>query len=208
VKKYTPDEPLRCSFCHKTQEQWRSSSFAFGLSPGVHLQRVCRRLPDDSGRRKARTGHCASAPTASPAGDQAVPDSYVIGQDAPKRNWRGVYNHYKRIFLNKQPGEVELSKSNILLIGPTGTGKTLLAQTLSRMLDVPFAIVDATTLTEAATSARTVENIILKLLQAADGDVQKPSKASSILMRSTKLPRRRKPSITRDVTARAFSRRC
>src|SRR6266403_1733936 len=84
-----------------------------------------------------------------------------------------VYNHYKRIFLNKQPGDCELSKSNILLIGPTGTGKTLLAQTLSRMLDVPFAIVDATTLTEAGYVGEDVENIILKLLQAADGDVQK-----------------------------------
>src|SRR6202012_3043337 len=97
-------------------------------------------------------------------------DSYVIGQDRTKKKLAvAVYNHYKRIFLNKQPGDVELSKSNILLIGPTGTGKTLLAQTL----DVPFAIVDATTLTEAGYVGEDVENIILKLLQAADGDVQK-----------------------------------
>ena len=134
----------------------------------------------------------------------------MIGQDQTKKKLAvAVYNHYKRIFLNRQPGEVELTKSNILLIGPTGTGKTLLAQTLSRMLDVPFAIVDATTLTEAGYVGEDVENIILKLLQAADGDVTRRSKASSISMRSTRSPRRtrtrRSPAM---FPAKACSRRC
>ena len=132
------------------------------------------RLPDHSGRRKARAGHRAGqAPSRARRKSKQFLDGYVIGQDRTKKKLAvAVYNHYKRIFLNKQPGDVELSKSNILLIGPTGTGKTLLAQTLSRMLDVPFAIVDATTLTEAGYVGEDVENIILKLLQAADGDVQ------------------------------------
>jgi len=103
-------------------------------------------------------------------------DEYVIGQEQTKKKLAvAVYNHYKRIFMNRQkPGDgIELSKSNIMLIGPTGTGKTLMAQTLARMLDVPFAIVDATTLTEAGYVGEDVENIILKLLQAADGDVSR-----------------------------------
>ena len=121
-----------------------------------------------------------------------------------------VYNHYKRIFLNKQPGEVELSKSNILLIGPTGTGKTLLAQTLSRMLDVPFAIVDATTLTEAGYVGEDVENIILKLLQAADGDVQQGATRHHLYRRNRQdRQERRKPlHHPRRSAARACSRRC
>jgi ATP-dependent Clp protease ATP-binding subunit ClpX len=175
VKKYSPDEPLRCSFCHKTQEQVEKLISSPSDYPRAYICNecvgVCQTILEDEKREQA------AAPVRRlprPPEIKQFLDGYVIGQDRTKKKLAvAVYNHYKRIFLNKQPGEVELSKSNILLIGPTGTGKTLLAQTLSRMLDVPFAIVDATTLTEAGYVGEDVENIILKLLQAADGDVQK-----------------------------------
>jgi ATP-dependent Clp protease ATP-binding subunit ClpX len=127
----------------------------------------------------------------------------VIGQDATKKKLAvAVYNHYKRIQMNKQrSGEVELSKSNILLIGPTGTGKTLLAQTLARILDVPFAIVDATTLTEAGYVGEDVENIILRLLQNADWDVQRCQQGIIYIDEIDKIGRKdENPSITRDVS--------
>jgi len=130
-------------------------------------------------------------------------DQYVIGQDATKKKLAvAVYNHYKRIQMNKQrAGEVELSKSNILLIGPTGTGKTLLAQTLARILDVPFAIVDATTLTEAGYVGEDVENIILRLLQNADWDVQRCQTGIIYIDEIDKIGRKdENPSITRDVS--------
>jgi ATP-dependent Clp protease ATP-binding subunit ClpX len=130
-------------------------------------------------------------------------DQYVIGQEATKKKLAvAVYNHYKRIQMNKQRGsEVELSKSNILLIGPTGTGKTLLAQTLARILDVPFAIVDATTLTEAGYVGEDVENIILRLLQNADWDVQRAQQGIIYIDEIDKIGRKdENPSITRDVS--------
>jgi ATP-dependent Clp protease ATP-binding subunit ClpX len=130
-------------------------------------------------------------------------DQYVIGQEATKKKLAvAVYNHYKRIQMNKQRGaEVELSKSNILLIGPTGTGKTLLAQTLARILDVPFAIVDATTLTEAGYVGEDVENIILRLLQNADWDVQRAQTGIIYIDEIDKIGRKEEnPSITRDVS--------
>jgi ATP-dependent Clp protease ATP-binding subunit ClpX len=130
-------------------------------------------------------------------------DQYVIGQDSVKKKLAvAVYNHYKRIHLNKQrTGDVELSKSNILLIGPTGTGKTLLAQTLARFLDVPFAIVDATTLTEAGYVGEDVENIILRLLQNSDWDVQRCQQGIIYIDEIDKIGRKdENPSITRDVS--------
>jgi ATP-dependent Clp protease ATP-binding subunit ClpX len=131
-------------------------------------------------------------------------DEYVIGQEQTKKKLAvAVYNHYKRIFMNRQrSGDgVELAKSNIMLIGPTGTGKTLLAQTLARMLDVPFAIVDATTLTEAGYVGEDVENIILKLLQAADGDVGRAQTGIIYIDEVDKIGRKdENPSITRDVS--------
>jgi ATP-dependent Clp protease ATP-binding subunit ClpX len=130
-------------------------------------------------------------------------DQYVIGQDSTKKKLAvAVYNHYKRIQMNKlRGGEVELSKSNILLIGPTGTGKTLLAQTLARILDVPFAIVDATTLTEAGYVGEDVENIILRLLQNADWDVPRAQTGIIYIDEIDKIGRKdENPSITRDVS--------
>jgi ATP-dependent Clp protease ATP-binding subunit ClpX len=129
-------------------------------------------------------------------------DQYVIGQEATKKKLAvAVYNHYKRIQMNKQRGDVELSKSNILLIGPTGTGKTLLAQTLARILEVPFAIVDATTLTEAGYVGEDVENIILRLLQNADWDVQRAQTGIIYIDEIDKIGRKdENPSITRDVS--------
>jgi ATP-dependent Clp protease ATP-binding subunit ClpX len=149
--------------------------------------------------------HAAAAPNHLPKPQEvkAFLDEYVIGQEQTKKKLSvAVYNHYKRIHMNRaKTGEVELTKSNIMLIGPTGTGKTLLAQTLARMLDVPFAIVDATTLTEAGYVGEDVENIVLKLLQAADGDVGRAQTGIIYIDEIDKIGRKdENPSITRDVS--------
>ncbi|MBS2904545.1 AAA family ATPase, partial [Klebsiella pneumoniae] len=129
-------------------------------------------------------------------------DSYVVGQDRAKKSLAvAVYNHYKRINTNKDDIDVELSKSNILLLGPTGSGKTLLAQTLAKFLNVPFAIADATTLTEAGYVGEDVENILLKLIQNADYDVEKAERGIIYIDEIDKIARKSEnPSITRDVS--------
>jgi ATP-dependent Clp protease ATP-binding subunit ClpX len=162
---------------------------------------VCNSILEDD-RTEAAAG---PSPTHLPKPQEVKTflDEYVIGQEQTKKKLAvAVYNHYKRVFMNRQRNsEIELQKSNILLIGPTGTGKTLLAQTLAKMLDVPFAIVDATTLTEAGYVGEDVENIILKLLQAADGDVSRAQTGIIYIDEIDKIGRKdENPSITRDVS--------
>jgi ATP-dependent Clp protease ATP-binding subunit ClpX len=199
------DEVLRCSFCHKSQDAVAKLISSPSDYPRAYIcdecVAVCNSILEDD-RSEAQT---AASPNHLPKPQEVKSflDEYVIGQEKTKKKLAvAVYNHYKRIFMNRQRGsEIELSKSNILLIGPTGTGKTLLAQTLAKMLDVPFAIVDATTLTEAGYVGEDVENIILKLLQAADGDVARAQTGIIYIDEIDKIGRKdENPSITRDVS--------
>ena len=162
---------------------------------------MCNSILEDD--RTEVVAGSAPAQLPKPQEVKAFLDEYVIGQDQTKKKLAvAVYNHYKRIQMNKTRGnDVELTKSNILLVGPTGSGKTLLAQTLAKMLDVPFAIVDATTLTEAGYVGEDVENIILKLLQAAEGDVTRAQSGIIYIDEIDKIGRKdENPSITRDVS--------
>ena len=199
------EESLRCSFCHKSQDSVAKLISSPSDYPRAYIcdecVAVCNSiLEDDKG--EAQSG-AAPAHLPKPQEVKAFLDEYVIGQDQTKKKLAvAVYNHYKRIQMNKVRGnDVEMQKSNILLVGPTGSGKTLLAQTLAKMLDVPFAIVDATTLTEAGYVGEDVENIILKLLQAADGDVAKAQQGIIYIDEIDKIGRKdENPSITRDVS--------
>jgi ATP-dependent Clp protease ATP-binding subunit ClpX len=199
------EESLRCSFCHKSQDAVAKLISSPSDYPRAYIcdecVAVCNSiLEDDKGDAQANK---APAQLPKPAEVKAFLDEYVIGQDQTKKKLAvAVYNHYKRIQMNKVRGnDVEMQKSNILLVGPTGSGKTLLAQTLAKMLDVPFAIVDATTLTEAGYVGEDVENIILKLLQAAEGDVTKAQMGIIYIDEIDKIGRKdENPSITRDVS--------
>ena len=204
-----PDETLRCSFCHKSQEVVGKLISTPGDYPKSYIcdecVAVCNSILEDD---RPETSGPSLHNLPKPQELKEKLDQYVIGQQAAKKKLAvAVYNHYKRVLLQKQrthgskTNDVELQKSNILLIGPTGTGKTLLAQTLAKILDVPFAIADATTLTEAGYVGEDVENIVLKLLQAADGDVQRAQQGIIYIDEIDKLSRKdENPSITRDVS--------
>ena len=199
------DEVLRCSFCHKSQDAVAKLISSPSDYPRAYIcdecVAVCNSILEDDRSEAQTTASPNHLP--KPTEVKTFLDEYVIGQERTKKKLAvAVYNHYKRIYMNRQrTSEIELSKSNILLIGPTGTGKTLLAQTLAKMLDVPFAIVDATTLTEAGYVGEDVENIILKLLQAADGDVARAQTGIIYIDEIDKIGRKdENPSITRDVS--------
>ena len=204
MKRAGSDDSLRCSFCHKSQDVVGKLISSPSDYPRAYICdeciAVCNSILEDD-RHESTYGAPHKLP--KPLELKEYLDQYVIGQDATKKKLAvAVYIHYKRIQMNKQrAGEVELSKSNILLIGPTGTGKTLLAQTLARILDVPFAIVDATTLTEAGYVGEDVENIILRLLQNSDWDVQRCQTGIIYIDEIDKIGRKdENPSITRDVS--------
>ena len=203
MKKTAESEVLRCSFCNKDQNDVRKLIAGPTVFICDECVDVCNDIIADDRRVEGRT-YKSTLPV--PHEIKKFLDEYVIGQDQAKKKLAvAVYNHYKRIEISKQRGknEVELTKSNILLIGPTGTGKTLLAQTLARLLSVPFTIVDATTLTEAGYVGEDVENIILKLLQAAGGDIEKCQEGIIYIDEIDKISRKdENPSITRDVSGR------
>ncbi len=202
TKKAGDTDVLRCSFCNKDQNDVRKLIAGPTVFICDECVEVCNDIIADDNKfdkTTTRTG----LPT--PIEIKKFLDEYVIGQDQTKKKLAvAVYNHYKRLEIAKQSkgrNDVELTKSNILLIGPTGTGKTLLAQTLARLLSVPFTIVDATTLTEAGYVGEDVENIILKLLQAAGGDIEKAQQGIIYVDEVDKICRKdENPSITRDVS--------
>ena len=203
MAKFPEGELLKCSFCGKTQKQVKKLI----AGPGVYICDECIDLCNEIVEEEL------SEPTETPTGELPRPreifsflDDYIVGQDRAKKILSvAVYNHYKRVrtaTASAVAGEVvELAKSNILLIGPTGSGKTLMAQTLARMLNVPFAIADATALTEAGYVGEDVENILLKLIQAADYDIKKAETGIIYIDEIDKVARKSEnPSITRDVS--------
>ena len=206
MAKNNAPKSVRCSFCGKSQENVRK----IVAGPGVYIcdecVELCNSIIESELYEDEKAGYSLNElnDIPSPKEIKAVLDDYVIGQEEAKKTLSvAVYNHYKRIAHEEvqNKDDVEIQKSNILLLGPTGCGKTLLARTLAKILDVPFAIADATTLTEAGYVGEDVENILLKLIQAADGDIQKAEKGIIYIDEIDKITRKSEnPSITRDVS--------
>jgi ATP-dependent Clp protease ATP-binding subunit ClpX len=193
--------PYRCSFCGKSQEQVRKLIAGQGVYICDECINLCQEIIEEE-MLEAPRAKTTSAALPSPRRIKEKLDSYVISQDQAKKVLSvAVYNHYKRVNAGSAVDEVELGKSNVLLVGPTGSGKTLLAQTLAKVLDVPFCIADATSLTEAGYVGEDVENILLRLIQAADFDVQRAQRGIIYIDEIDKIARKTdNPSITRDVS--------
>ncbi len=200
MSRYDEKKQLKCSFCGKTQEQVKR----LVAGPGVYICdeciELCSEIIEEEFDETKADAELNDIP--KPKEIKAILDQYVIGQEAAKKSLSvAVYNHYKRINTEIKSSDVEIQKSNIVMVGPTGVGKTLLAQTLARLLNVPFAIADATSLTEAGYVGEDVENILLKLIQAADFDIERAEKGIIYIDEIDKIARKSEnPSITRDVS--------